>query len=307
MKRLIKKILAALDSEDVVLAGAIVTGAAKMPADPSARLDRLVSLARLHPATSARLLRAANTLFASPGNSAKIDQVREAIARIGPRASEELILGSALSSLLKNDLQVEDFTSGDLWKHCVAVATGARLIQEARSEVGAGDAFLAGLLHDIGIAIEHVFLAGDGFQDAVVMRHRRQGLLADAESWVWRFSHQDVGETVARKWQMPEHIVAVIARHHGPRIDSSRHADLIHTVRLAESISFVRGMGYSDFSAAQAEEMAASRDVLGLDERSLAGVEEALVKEMRVPVELSLFPSLRLKRTWPGDASSRWK
>ncbi|MFH0878814.1 MAG: HDOD domain-containing protein, partial [Lentisphaerota bacterium] len=157
------------------------------------------------------------------------------------------------------------------------------------------DPFMVGLLHDLGIAIEHQFLFNDGFHLALSQRFEKQSLLADEERICMGVTHEEIGELVARKWNFPSHLVAVIGHHHRMESDHHEFADLLHVVRLAEYLSFKQQHGYCDFSEPYALTLKPSQEALGISDDALLLVSDQLAREMANLVNLGWFSELRIK------------
>ena len=120
----------------------------------------------------------------------------------------------------------ESYIEG-LWRH--AHATG-RLAQEIartrRDNVEA--AFLCGLLHDIG---SPVILQG------LVDLSRKEGCSLDRACVDYAMDelHGIVGAKLIEEWKLPAWVQDVALHHHDPS-GASAHADLVHTVALADAL-----------------------------------------------------------------------
>jgi putative nucleotidyltransferase with HDIG domain len=100
------------------------------------------------------------------------------------------------------------------WQHAVATANAAReLAREAGTDPD--EAFLAGLLHDLGRLVQSVF-APASVRAARALALTEDVDPFDAESRLVGRTHDDIGAAVARRWLLPEPIIAAIALHHMP-------------------------------------------------------------------------------------------
>jgi len=94
-----------------------------------------------------------------------------------------------------------------LVEHSRLVAEGARAIAEAETDdrVIAGDSYLAGFLHDIGIlslARPHAQHPGP--------------LFCEAETMSFGVTHAEAGAYLMALWGLPDPIVRAVAYHHSP-------------------------------------------------------------------------------------------
>ncbi|MEI9973617.1 MAG: HDOD domain-containing protein [Ignavibacteriota bacterium] len=119
-----------------------------------------------------------------------------------------------------------------LWPHSVAVAELAEQLACVAGGVDPGEAYLAGLLHDVG----RIALREAALYDAA----RVQGLVESgcpatyAEELILRTDHAELGAQIAREWRLPEPLAVAIRQHHHPEATNSR---LAHVLYLAEYLS----------------------------------------------------------------------
>jgi HD-like signal output (HDOD) protein len=119
----------------------------------------------------------------------------------------------------------------------------ARLIAMRRKLEAFEDAFLAGLLHDIGIILEDQQVH-DRFTRAMRSLSNQQTLI-EAERAQLGFDHTQLGEKLAEDWQFPEAVKAAIRFHHtsvlyrGPVIDIVRCVDVANLICTLKGITSV--------------------------------------------------------------------
>ena len=200
----------------------------RLPAQPAAALKvlRLIEnprsssadLARLieaDPVLSARVMRLANAPYY--GLSRKVASASRAVVLLGFSTVRALAV-SAACSLLADDASLGP---NGFWSHSVATAAAASVVA---AEVGAqaGDAFSAGLLHDIGVAL--LFRRDRaGYLDLVVRTGASAGggtaigspLLA-AESEALGLTHPEAGAAALEAWRFPPAFVRAVHDHHNP-------------------------------------------------------------------------------------------
>lgn len=124
-----------------------------------------------------------------------------------------------------------------LWRHGLTTAVGARAI--AKSE-GAGslaveNAFMAGLLHDIGLLVLNTNFP-DRYRDVfrLIKDDGRQVLRAERE--VFGASHADVGAYLLGIWGLHEMIVEAVAFHHDPRPTQQNNPRVLAAVHVANAL-----------------------------------------------------------------------
>lgn len=178
----------------------------------------LAYLIESDPALTARVLRAANSSFFSPGN--RVTSIERALALLGSNS----VTNIALSFVIVTEFQLVPSSSFDtttFWRRALTAAVAAELIATL---VGAPDRdiFVIALLQDIGIPVMH---GRDPDEYQRVFRIRKdEGIpLCDAERRVFGFSHQELGAALLKNWQIPEEIYAPIRYHHSAETVPDQH------------------------------------------------------------------------------------
>lgn len=160
------------------------------------------------PSFAARVMRLANAAFY--GMSGRVTNTGFAVTVVGFSAVRSLAAVAA-AGLDGDDRPCPE----GFWPHSAAAAAGCSAVAH-RFGVAAGDAFAAGLLHDLGIALLHGF-------DPIVHQHLidRHGFdgaaLAAAEAEAFGMGHDAATSRVLSAWRFPEPFVDAIARHHAER------------------------------------------------------------------------------------------
>jgi len=179
-------------------------------------LDAAARLAERDPPLTARILAVANSaLFARGGRHVS---PRRAIAHIGGAALRDVLYQAAYASMVFEVPRYAAEVSRD-FVHGVATAALSRaLARVARADPE--DAFLAGLLHDIGRARCWASIA-----------RRANGLCDDDALFVVDALHAAAGHGLLRAWQLPPEIADVCMHHHA----GSPH-ELVAVVAAADAL-----------------------------------------------------------------------
>jgi HD-like signal output (HDOD) protein len=182
--------------------------------DPNGDLDEVSSRAAQDPAITARLLQLANS--AALGLRHKVVNVGEAIGYLGLETTRSLVLlahaFNHCNSSRKPTPHIER-----LWKHSLQTGSLARRIarEEAASHSVMDEAFLAGLLHDIGELLLMVNLP----QEYEVVLNKALKTRAPIWQIEWEqfgATHAELGAHLMAIWNMPLSVVEALALHHHP-------------------------------------------------------------------------------------------
>lgn len=121
-------------------------------------------------------------------------------------------------------------------QHSLAVAAGARAIvlaEGGNAEQG-GHAYLAGLLHDVGLLVltQHV---PERFAHIMATANDALPTLAEAERETANETHAMIGGYLMALWGLPGPIVDVIAFHHRPRLSPAAEFLPLAAVHVASA------------------------------------------------------------------------
>ncbi len=177
-------------------------------------------------ALTARLLRLVNSPFY--GFPRRIATVTEAVTILGFHAVRSLLLTAAVVDLLSGEETVE-FSPAKFWEHSVGTAVAAGLLARCCRDEDREEAFVAGLLHDVGKLVEYQFLRKEFLAVLALVRSEDVPMRA-AEQRVMGFSHDQVGRTLAEHWKLPYRLSEAVACHHRPDLaqDAKREAAIVH-------------------------------------------------------------------------------
>jgi putative nucleotidyltransferase with HDIG domain len=137
--------------------------------------------------------------------------------------------------------RTERLNLGEFWRHSAATASAARMLAP-RVDCRADEAFTAGILHDIGKLI-FAMQSDAGYQQVRDLERDTGTSALEAERTLLEFTHPEVGEAVAERWNLPARYVAAIAHHHEPAAagEESRFCALIGLANQAAHAAAASG------------------------------------------------------------------
>ena len=134
------------------------------------------------------------------------------------------------------------------WMHSLAVAIAAEQIAKAHRdpELPADEAFVCGLLHDMGkLALDHVLPRS--YARVVELSEINRGDIAEVERKVVGLDHHTAGKRLAEQWNLPLRLQDSIWLHGSPfdTLPKVEHRRLVGLVKLADAVVRDRHVGYS--------------------------------------------------------------
>jgi len=211
----------------------------KVVQDPRSTAHDLHKIVSNDPALSARVLRVVNSAFYGlPGQIGSLDR---AIMLLGLNAVKNISIAASLSKMFKQATRCDDFTGKDLWEHSVAVGAANKLITTQMGLSLPDEAFLAGLIHDIGL-VSLMQFQGKKLPDIVALA--KAGVaFRKAEEEIVGASHTQIGMALAARWKFPRSFQYVAGYHHTP-LELAQENRLLTTVsHVSDVICAQKGLG----------------------------------------------------------------
>ena len=244
-------------------------------------LDRVLSK---DPTLVARVLRIVNSAYY--GVRREVTSVGTAIALLGFGAVKSIAIAASLTRMFRGGAVGASFEARELWRHSIAVAAGARLLASHIEQVDPSEAFLAGLMHDIGIIVE-LQACREEFITVIAAVCADPSLsFRAAEMQHIGASHEAFGEALCVAWRFPVALQRVTGYHHRPMQLPPHERHLSAVVHVADHLAASTGLGYArtvDSGGVSAAILLA----LGLTEADLEQTAAALQAEVA-----EVFPML---------------
>lgn len=242
-------------------------------ARPDYSIEEVHQLINADPGLASRILRSANSAFYA--GLTKVSTIREAIVRLGAKEVANLAMVATQQDLYRSGDPAYNAIMQSLWRHAFCCAVGSKWLAQKSGFAGqAQEAFLAGLLHDIG----KLFLL-KGMEQ--VCREEELGKSATPAilTEVLTSLHVEQGHQLMEKWHMPPIYCEVVAGHEGERWD--RGNVLLAMVRLANLACRKLGIGIRNEPGTMLL-ASAEAQVLGLKEIALAELEIVIEDALKV-------------------------
>jgi HD-like signal output (HDOD) protein/ActR/RegA family two-component response regulator len=163
-----------------------------------------------------------------------IVRIRDAVTYLGFATIRNLVMSAELFARWKMPaILLADVDPDHLQKHAQLVAQACRSL--ASGKVSPDDAWLAGLVHDIGYWI----LAQDcpdELSRAIMQAHEDQRPLYECERQIIGASHAEIGAYLLGLWGLPYPIVEAVAMHHTAGSVASHGFDLLATLAVSHDL-----------------------------------------------------------------------
>ena len=245
--------------------------------DPASTAQDLQTIIQNDAALCSRILKVVNSSFY--GLPGQVSTVERAIVLLGLNAVKNIAVSASMSTLFRGGRVRPTLDARDLWLHAVCTATTAKLIADELRLAVADEAFLGGLIHDIGLLVElqydrqrfvQVVTEAQPCADGYCTEHFRT-----IEKRVFGADHQEFGKGLCAKWRFPDIFIQATGFHHQPLdlpAGQRSMACLIYVAdRIAASLDELNGFRM-DISSADIDP--AVIDELGLTPEQVDSIRE---------------------------------
>ena len=239
---------------------------------------KLLALVEQDPQISAKIIGLANSAMIAA--TRKVATVKDATMLLGIVRVYSVSIGIAIMSLM-NKVNPRWFSMQDLWLHSFGVAfamTGIARFMPAQDRPKEDQILLAGMLHDIGL-LALAFLdpqRSDKLHERLAAEPDRPALAIEKE--MLEITHDELGAELARHWDLPDEIIAVLRCHHTPDEAETAAAEsqtLARMVNVAEKLLTSFGLNeYVDPGISDSE-----WEALGIDPSRVEEIKEKVVEQ----------------------------
>ncbi len=240
--------------------------------DENSTSSKIAEIILKDPALTARILRIVNSPYYGPAR--EITTVNQAVTAMGMRAVKAMSLSSGLYNKFDSDDAVVNRVN--FWRHSLEVAIACREIANLCSYRPAEEAFVAGLMHDLGVLVlERNFPEKFRRIWKLVESGENQIKLEEA---AWGTNHARVGKFLLDQWKVPRFIGEAIAEHHNEFLadETIPHDMLGRIVSLANLISKYRICQSPPLDARHIERIDRLSESLGIGPTVLSEMQEKL-------------------------------
>ncbi len=205
----------------------------RMLQDEDVSIDSICETIEKDQAIVSKLLKLSNSAFF--GLRFKVKTVREAAMLLGFSSLRNVVVSVSVFKAFDSATSIANLNIEDFWKHSISVAIIGKELAKQSGIAQPDEAFLAGLLHDIGKIIMIRYFPEE-FNNLWKRINDSDELFFQAEKNQQIAGHALIGGMLAQKWKLPESMVHAIRYHENPAISSVDY-NLVLVVHLANMIA----------------------------------------------------------------------
>jgi HD-like signal output (HDOD) protein/signal transduction histidine kinase len=224
-----------------------------------ADVREIIELVQADPSLTTKLLKLCRC--AQGGLGRNVTTVDRAVVMLGLDAVRSAVLSVQVYETL-NQIACDEATDGPrafdrqgFWRHSLATAIASQLIAAAHANEPCApdlprpkpdEAYLAGLLHDLGKLALDVILP-KSFNRVVSLAERHQLCMAEVERRIIGIDHHTAGKRLGEHWRLPHALQDVMWLHGQPfeGLPDLPHRSLIALVTIADLVVRRQHLGFS--------------------------------------------------------------
>jgi putative nucleotidyltransferase with HDIG domain len=202
--------------------------------DPKSSAADLQKVIKGDTALTTKVLKIVNSAYY--GFPSSITSISQAIVILGFKTVRNLAMSvSILENVFKN---VEGYE--EIWKHSVVTAITSQAIAEKFKYLNAEEAFIGGIIHDIGKIILSTYFP-ETMQEVLNYTKENATSFYDSEKNLIDTDHALIGGWLLRRWEFPQILIDAVKYHHN--VNKIKEYELAKYVYLGDIVA--RLMGYS--------------------------------------------------------------
>jgi putative nucleotidyltransferase with HDIG domain len=205
---------------------------------------------------TAKILKLVNSSFF--GLRRVISDAQEAVSYLGIDTIKTLVLSNSVFEQAKL-LKTKHFNISDLWHHSMTVAAGAKAIAQAEglNRVATEEAFVGGILHDVGVLILATNFP-DAYDKVASLVIAEKLLIPTAEQEYFGVTHAEVGAYLLGLWGLPAPILNIVSLHHRAHLQDEDQVTPLIAVHAADVLCGIE-VGHPLFETGRLDQAAIER------------------------------------------------
>ena len=207
---------------------AVAARVIELTADEDVNIKELASTIKHDQALATRVLRTINSSYYALRE--RCTTIEHALVLLGLSAVKSLALGFSLVDTLRAK-ELDGFDYVAFWRRGLYTGVGARQVARAVRGPWEHEAFLCGLLQDIGVIAMYQAL-GREYADVVASTKGEHTRLARQELAAFDIQHPEIGAMLAQRWRLPDELVLPIRYHERPTAAPAPVSDMARALAL---------------------------------------------------------------------------
>lgn len=203
----------------------VISEALNIMENPKTNINRLSLIISKDIALTTEILKMVNSAYY--GFPSQITTINRAMALLGMNKVKSLIMSVAVKPMMMSHC------GKSLWEHSIRCAVGCQIISKSIDNLDADEAFIMGLLHDIGKTVLNIYNKDASNEIAKLVKIGADGLAA--EKMMFGFTHTELGQELVSRWKLPSLLSSCVRYHHNPL--DAEDKNIMGVIYVADKVS----------------------------------------------------------------------
>ena len=213
----------------------------QLPSD-KIEMEEVVRLVSYDAGIAAQCLRMSNSPLFGRRNT---ETVRSAVMALGLKRVQAILMGCCMNQIVPPGKWALPATT--FWRHALGCALVSRKLATLISYPDPEKAYLAGLLHDLGILVNTIACT-DEYRECFRLARENHIALDRVETQILGVTHCQSGKILAEQWRFSADIIEVVEFHHNAAAAPTAKA-LVSLVYLSDLLCRLRELGYGYYES----------------------------------------------------------
>lgn len=204
--------------------------------DESRPLSEIADIICKDPVLSFKVLQLVNSAYYSIRKT--FTNIEQAVIFLGANSVKNIVVTTAIHQVFENRRfkKVKRFNIREFWWHSLLCATLSKRIAHKVGFTNFDEAYLSGLLHDIGRIV--LVSTYPKEHDSILLDTEDEQNMLWAETQLIGATHCEVGAWLVHKWQLASLMAEAIRQHHAPIEQIEESFPLVKIVYLSNLLSY---------------------------------------------------------------------
>ena len=218
----------------------VASSLVSMTQSPQTSATQVGELISQDQSLTSRVLKLVNSAYY--GFPKQITTVNHAVVILGFSRVKNIVLAASVFGI-KGQQVPRNFNAPGFWEHSLGCGVAARTVARDLTHGDAEEAFVCGLLHDIGKLVLAQVSPAD-YDRCLALALERGSLVRDAELEVFGVDHAEVGSWLTEQWKLPPAVVSAVRRHHLPT-STRKDRDAVCVTHVGDVLARALAVGWA--------------------------------------------------------------
>ena len=212
------------------------------------------------------------------GMKREVRTLTHAIMLLGFDTIRSIVVASATKNMYTKKSST-GFKEKLIWENSIGSALIARGLAEQFRDMDKEEAFIGGLMHNIGKTILNTKMS-DEYNNVMIKAYNEGRPMDELEREMLGFDHAELGYCILKQWNLSESLALAVRHYLDPLSAPKEYQALTAVISMADRFCLDLGLGVSKPIPFEEQNIEAHRAILKIDDARLARWREIIAEKM---------------------------